>query len=149
MRAFPLLLLLACEGSPWQWTTTPIGYRAGWKYELAPTEALSDLDAAIDRAVYNVSVEDGISMAALYDMVDGYRYYLFPGPFETDDSPTGWASGQAFPGAMALAWRLPGNPLDYPALEHEIRHQWYFKDPMVGHAANAAGSRVIIHTTAW
>ena len=132
MRALPLLLLLACEPSPWQWTTTPIGYLAGWKYEIVPAEALSDLDAAIDRAVYNVSIADGMSMAALYDMLDGYRYYLFPGAFETDDSPTGWASGQAPPGAFILAWRIPGSQLDYPALEHEIRHQWY-RSATVGH----------------
>jgi hypothetical protein len=134
MRPIALLALAAvsCSDSPWQWTTTPVGYLAGWKYEPAPAEALTALDSAIDRAVYNVSVSDGISMALLYDMLDGYRYYLFPGAFETDDSQTGWASGQALPGAMALAWRLPGSTLDYPALEHEIRHEWY-RSATVGH----------------
>ena len=134
MRSLALVALCAasCYESPWQWTTTPVGYLAGWKYEPAPVEALGDLDAAIDRAVYNVSVSDGISMALLYDMLDGYRYYIFPGAFETDDSKTGWASGQALPGAFILAWHLPGNPLPYPALEHEIRHAWY-RSGDIGH----------------
>jgi hypothetical protein len=134
MRYLAILTLAAvsCSGSPWWWTTTPVGYLAGWKYGPAPPEALEALDAAVDRAAVRVATEDALPLSVVFQMMDLSRYYLFPGPFETDDSPTGWASGQAFPGGFILAWRLPGSALDYPALEHEIRHRWY-RSNLVGH----------------
>ena len=132
MRSLPLLLLLACEPSPWQWATTPVGYLAGWKYEPAPAEALDDLDRAIDSAIVNLAINYNYSVPSMLQMMDQARFYLFPGPFETDDSPTGWASGQALWGSYVLAWRVPGNPLPYPALEAEIRHN-YERSWTVGH----------------
>jgi hypothetical protein len=124
--------LLGCD-SPWRWERTPAGYLAAWKHEYAPAGALVALDAAIDRAAISVATEDMLPVALVYQLMETSLYYLFPGPFETDDSETGWASGQAPPGAFILARRVPGSNLEYPALEHEIRHRWYFTDWSVGH----------------
>ena len=126
------MAVISCSGSPWQWTTTPIGYLAGWMYEPAPAEALADLDLAIDRAIMNLALDYGYSVASMLQMMDQARFYLFPGPFETNGSETGWASGQALWGSYVLAWHLPGDPRPYPALEHEIRHN-YERSWTVGH----------------
>lgn len=78
---------------------------------------------ALEQAIQYLLRYEGVNEDALRLRSTIYRYYILPGPFQTGDSPTGWAAGVAYIelNTIAVSWQV-GESTHAPALGHELGH---------------------------
>lgn len=136
MRFLALLALLGLplgctDDDGWHLATFSSAYRVYWNpgefegvsAEQLEVEFIQGLDAGIEHLLRYA----GTHAPTLKAWSESITFYVHPGPYRDNDSPTGWASGTAYIGlsAMAIAWKVGSNPLPFPAMGHELGHLWY------------------------